>query len=245
MTRLSVSAELSTSAFGYAPCSSSSLAISKCPLATAEYSAWPRGAMPSSGRFGSAPRSSSSFTISRCPAAAALRSGGSGARVVGDVVRRRDWPATDPDRAAPARGPDRRCARRCRCRSTRRGRGGGRARRAGVSRMVLGHIAPAAKVVIAVGELDRARAIGAPGVDVRAAGQQFVDDVDLPRHHRPVDGLIGPRVAGVQQLGRGVEQAPHLAADRARGSPRRPARLGRRRRDASASFVSSSRSISA
>ena len=43
-------------------------------------------------------------------------------------------------------------------------------------RRVFGHIAPAAIVIIAVGELNRTRAVLALGVDVRAARQQFVDD---------------------------------------------------------------------
>ena len=40
MTRLSVSAELSTSTLGYAPRSKSTFAISKWPWVAAEYNAW-------------------------------------------------------------------------------------------------------------------------------------------------------------------------------------------------------------
>ena len=70
---------------------------------------------------------------------------------------------------------------------------------------VLRHIAPAAKVVIAVAELNRPRAILSPGVDVRSARQQQVNHVELARHRRPVDRLIAAFIAGVQQLRRGIE----------------------------------------
>ncbi len=72
------------------------------------------------------------------------------------------------------------------------------------------HIAPAAKEVVAVGQLDGMGAILTARVDVRAAAQQVVDDVDLPGHDRPVNRLTGSAVSGVQELGRFVEQRPHL-----------------------------------
>ena len=57
---------------------------------------------------------------------------------------------------------------------------------------------PAAKMVIAVGELNRASAIATFRMDLRAARQQLVDDIELARHHGPMNGLIGSLVAGVQ-----------------------------------------------
>ena len=72
------------------------------------------------------------------------------------------------------------------------------------------HVTPAAIVIVAVGELDRPRAILPSRVDVGATGEQLVDDVDLPRHHRPMNRLIGSSVAGMQKLGRGIQQALDL-----------------------------------
>jgi hypothetical protein len=66
---------------------------------------------------------------------------------------------------------------------------------------VLGDVAPAPEIVVAVRELDRPRPVAARRVDVRATRQQLVDDVELPRHRRPVDRLAGPQVAGVQEPG--------------------------------------------
>ena len=62
---------------------------------------------------------------------------------------------------------------------------------------VLRHIAPAAKAVVAIAELNRLRAIRPPRVDVRSARQQDVDHVELARHGRPVDRLIAAFIAGV------------------------------------------------
>ena len=94
-----------------------------------------------------------------------------GARVIGDVVRRsigQRWVLIEQlshafeipyvrrraDVAVRAAGTE------VREHLSRRGRG------------VLGHVAPAAIHVVAIGELDRTRAVGAPRVDVRAARQQ-------------------------------------------------------------------------
>ena len=67
----------------------------------------------------------------------------------------------------------------------------------GSCRPVLRHIAPAAKAVVAIGELNRLRAIRPPRVDVRAAPQQQVDHVELACHGRPVDRLVAAFIAGV------------------------------------------------
>src|SRR5262245_16049580 len=75
---------------------------------------------------------------------------------------------------------------------------------------LLGHVAPAAKMVIAVREMNRTRAVLALRVDVRAARQQLIDDVDLSRHYCPMNRLIGSPVSGVQEIGRFVQEFSDL-----------------------------------
>src|SRR5580704_16366518 len=62
------------------------------------------------------------------------------------------------------------------------------------------HIAPTSIEIVAIRELNRPRAVAACGVDVRAACQQFVNDLDLPRHHGPMDWLIRSSITDVQQF---------------------------------------------
>jgi hypothetical protein len=64
-------------------------------------------------------------------------------------------------------------------------------------------------VVVAVGELNWPRAVGALGVDVCAATQQFIDYVELARHHRPMNGLVTSRVAHMEQVRRSIEKGSH------------------------------------
>ena len=65
-------------------------------------------------------------------------------------------------------------------------------------------------MIVAVGQLDRPGAVRASRVDVGAARQQFLDDRNLPRHHRPVNRLVRARIAGTKELWRLVEDAPYV-----------------------------------
>ena len=57
--------------------------------------------------------------------------------------------------------------------------------------------------------MNRLRAVHAPSIDVGAALQQFVDRLELPRHRRPVDWLIGSAVALREERGLGIKQLAH------------------------------------
>lgn len=72
-------------------------------------------------------------------------------------------------------------------------------------------VAPAAVMIVSVGEMKRPDAVGSRGVDVGAAFQKIVDHLDLPRHHRPVDRLAATLVRRVDQLGALVEQGTHVS----------------------------------
>ena len=76
-------------------------------------------------------------------------------------------------------------------------------------RPVARDVAPAAIEVVAVGQMNRLRAVHAPRVDIGAALQQLVDRLDLPRHRRPVDWLTGSAVALREERGLGIEQLAH------------------------------------
>jgi hypothetical protein len=45
--------------------------------------------------------------------------------------------------------------------------------------------------------MDRPPTVAASGVEVRAAPEQFVDELQLAGHHGPVDGLVGALVTRV------------------------------------------------
>ena len=81
---------------------------------------------------------------------------------------------------------------------------------AGVTGHIARHVAPAPIEVVAVGHMNRPGAVHPPSVDVRAAPQQLVDRLELPRHRRPVNRLVGSLVALAQQIGFRIEQRPHL-----------------------------------
>jgi hypothetical protein len=72
-------------------------------------------------------------------------------------------------------------------------------------RDIPGHIAPASIGIVAVSELNRARTIPSSRIDVSAARKQLVDDGEPPRHRCPVNRLIASGIAGMQQVGRYVE----------------------------------------
>ena len=57
--------------------------------------------------------------------------------------------------------------------------------------------------------MNRLRAVHASSIDVGAALQQLVDRLELPRHRRPVDWLIGSAVALREERGLGIEQLAH------------------------------------
>ena len=57
--------------------------------------------------------------------------------------------------------------------------------------------------------MNRLRAVHASSIDVGAALQQLVDRLELPRHRRPVDWLIGSAVALREERGLGIKQLAH------------------------------------
>ncbi len=71
---------------------------------------------------------------------------------------------------------------------------------------ILRDVAPTAIVVVSIRELNRACPVLASGVDIGSTREQFVDQIELPGHHGPVDRLIGTLIAEVQEFGRGIEQ---------------------------------------
>ena len=79
----------------------------------------------------------------------------------------------------------------------------------GSHRPVARHIPPAAVEVVAIGQVNWPRAVHPQCIDVRAAPQQFVDRVELPRHRGPVDWLAGSLVALGDELRLGIEQLAH------------------------------------
>jgi hypothetical protein len=58
--------------------------------------------------------------------------------------------------------------------------------------------------------MNGAGAVHPPSVDVGAPSQQLVDGVELSRHRRPVDRLVGPHVAAADERRLRVEQLSHL-----------------------------------
>ena len=76
-------------------------------------------------------------------------------------------------------------------------------------------------MIVTVVKVNRTCAVETDGFNVCATRQQFVDDVELPSHHGPVDRLIGSLVSDMQQFRRIVEQTAHFGKV-VRGSPPRP-----------------------
>jgi hypothetical protein len=58
--------------------------------------------------------------------------------------------------------------------------------------------------------MNGAGAVHPPGVDIRAAHQQLVDRLELPRHRGPMNRPVGSLVALAEELGLGIEQRAHL-----------------------------------
>ena len=116
----------------------------------------------------------------------------------------------DPDRAIPGHGRGRPSHAPCRCRHM-PARDEMPVHLGGRRRDLGRHVSPATVAVVSVGQLDRAGAVSAPGIDVGASSQQLIDDIDLTRHYGPMDRLVRRFVAGVKQFRRLIEQAPDLA----------------------------------
>src|SRR6185503_11063329 len=68
----------------------------------------------------------------------------------------------------------------------------------------------AAEIVVAIEQLDGTRAVPSSGIDVRAALDKIIDDVELSGHHCPMYWLVSVHVCCVQELGRLVEQTANL-----------------------------------
>jgi hypothetical protein len=69
----------------------------------------------------------------------------------------------------------------------------------------VGKIAPAAVVVVAVGEVDRAKAVRASRVDISAAVEEEIDEADVAGHHRPVNRQTAALVGGFCERGIGLD----------------------------------------
>src|SRR5262245_19191966 len=74
---------------------------------------------------------------------------------------------------------------------------------------ILRDVAPTAIVVVSIRELNWACLVLASRVEIGSAREQFVDQIELPGHHGPMNRLIGTLIADMQEFGRGIEQRTH------------------------------------